>query len=694
MSTSNTSIHRLLRPKTIAVIGGSWAEAVITQCDKIGFEGEIWPVNPKKEEMGGRRCFPDIKSLPAAPDAAFIAVRREVAADAVGQLNRMGAGGAVCFASGFAETGEPVGQQLQADLVAAIGDLALVGPNCYGLLNYLDRVTLWPDEHGGQPIEKGVAVVTQSGNIAISISMQRRNLPLAYLISSGNQAGITTPEYISALLDDDRVNAIGLHLEGIQDLSAFAQSALKALEKRVPLVVLKTGASDIGSSIALTHTSSLSGSDQLFDAYFKRYGIVRVHTIPELLETLKFLAIIGPLPSKNIATISSSGGEATLSADMGERLGLNFLPISPQQKSALRAVLGERVDINNPLDYHTYIWGDVDKQYETFKGMLLGEQAVTMKLLDFPRPDICDPTTWVNTAIAFQWAANDLEKKGVLLATMHENQPDFVAKEMLAHGIAPMLGMHEAFVAARGAAELFAAQAAHAAEPHRLPNLGKPFRPISDTLVTLNEFKSKKLLERYGIPIPQLTVATNKNCVEKGLEIGYPVVVKTLSDQIVHKSDVGGVALNLATDEAVEAAIAKMAQLSDHFLIEKMAPKPIVEMILGLTRDPQFGLALVVGAGGLLVELYRDSRTLLLPFSRAEAAAALAELTIAPLLHGYRGRPAADREALIDAMMNLSKLAEVHRETLLEADINPIFLFEEGILAVDAVIRLIDSSAD
>ena len=692
MPTPLTSIHRLLRPKTIAVIGGSWAEAVITQCDKIGYDGEIWPVNPNKERMGGRRCFADLSQLPAPPDATFIAVKRELTPGVVAELNRMGAGGAVCFASGFAETGEPVGQKLHEALVEAIGDMAIVGPNCYGVLNYLDGVTLWPDEQGGKRIEQGIAIITQSGNIAISMSMQQRNLPLAYLIASGNQAGITTPEYITALLEDERVNAIGLHLEGIADLRAFAESARKALEKRVPLVVLKTGASNIGSAIALTHTSSLSGADQLFDAFFRRYGVVRVHTIPELLETLKFLSIVGPIPAADIATISSSGGEAALSADMGERLGLNFPPINTQQRSALSAVLGERVDINNPLDYHTYIWGDVDKQYETFKGMLLGEQAVTMKLLDFPRPDICDPTTWVNTAIAFAWAVNDLGQKGVLLATMHENQPDFIAEEMLSQGIAPMLGMHEAFIAAKGAVEIYEAQERNGKSKIPLPILGSKMGQEGVNILTLDEYKSKKLLERYQIPIPKSAVATRESAGKKGEEIGFPIVVKLLSEDIVHKSDVGGVQLGIKSVEETVTAVDAMSHLSDQFLIEKMGAQPIVEMILGLTRDPQFGLALVIGAGGFLVDLYQDSQTLLLPISRDDAEEALKTLKIAPLLKGYRGQPGADIEALVDAIINLSELATVHVDTLLEADINPLFVYENGVLAVDAVIRLIDSN--
>ncbi|MEM8858185.1 MAG: acetate--CoA ligase family protein [Chloroflexota bacterium] len=683
MATPLQSIHRLLRPKKIAVIGGSWAASVIEQCDKIGYTGEIWPVNPKKETMGGRKCFSEVGSLPAAPDAAFIGVKRELTPGVVDALNKMGAGGAVCFAAGFAETGEPVGLALNDQLLDAIGDMAIVGPNCYGVLNYLDGVTLWPDEQGGKRIDKGVAIITQSGNISISMSMQQRNLPLAYLIASGNQAGVTTPEYVDALLDDERVNAIGLHMEGVDDIGAFARAASKALAKKVPIVILKTGASEVGSAIAQSHTSSLAGSDQMYDAFFERYGIVRAYTIPEFLETLKFLSIVGPIPPTGIATISSSGGEAALGADMGERLGLAFPPIHEQQRVDLEAVLGDRVELNNPLDYHTYIWGQPEKQQAAFRAMMTGEQAVTMKLLDFPRPDICDPTTWVETARAFQRAANDLDHPAVLLATMHENQPDFVAEEMLEHGIAPMLGMQESFLAARGAMEVYVTQGS---EQWSEINA----QPLKDGEVsTLDEFESKKLLGAFGIPAPDSAVVTAKTAVAEAEKIGFPVVLKVLSAELVHKSDVGGVHVNLQSAAEVEQAVEAMSYLSDQFLLEKMAPKPVVEMILGLTRDPQFGLALVVGAGGVLVELFKDSQTLLLPVSREDAAKAVSRLKIAPLLDGYRGQPPADKEALIDAIVTLSKFGEAYANSLVEVDINPLFALEDGVIAVDGIVRLV-----
>ena len=685
----NEQVKRLLRPKSIAVIGGGLAAEVIRQCEKIGYRGELWGVNPKRNAMHGRPCFASLADLPAVPDAAFVCVPRTATIEIVDQLNEMGVGGAVCFASGFAEVGDTEGLAFNDALLAAIGDLAVVGPNCYGVLNYLDGVALWPDEHGGKRVDKGVAILTQSGNIAISMSMQQRSLPLGYLISSGNQAGITTPQYVEAFLEDERVTAIGIHLEGLDDVVAFSHAAIKALEKRVPLVVLKSGATDLSSRLTMSHTSSLAGADKLYDALFDRVGVVRVRSIPEFLETLKFLSVVGPLPSCSVATISSSGGEAALVADRAAEHGVTLPTVNSQQKSALVEVLGERVDINNPLDYHTYIWNKPTEQERCFSAMLLGEQAVTVKILDYPRPDICDPTPWVNTGNAFTNAVTKAGKKGAVMATMPENLPEEIRQGLLVQGIAPMLGLEECLVAIRGAALVYERQQ----QVDEILGLAKVDRQDARTprealkLVSWNEVKSKMILAEFGIESPasaEITPATSLD----NLPIRYPVVLKILSDEIVHKSDVGGVVVGIANSAELRQAITSMAHLGSRFLVEEQVPKPLVEMILGITRDPQFGLALVIGAGGVLVELFQDSQTLLFPVLRTEVERALERLKIAPLLNGYRGAAAADKAAIIDAVLGLAAFAEANSDDLLEVDINPLFVYADSVLAVDAVIRM------
>ena len=683
--TQMDALRRLLHPQQIAIIGGQEAAMVIRQCDKIGFGGDIWPVNPRRAQMEGRPCYPSVADLPGSPDAVFIAVPRAATIEAVAALVELGAGGAVCYASGFAEIGGE-GVALQEKLKAVMGGLALVGPNCYGILNYLDGVALWPDEHGGRRVARGAAIIAQSGNIGISLTMQQRSLPLAYLISTGNQAGVMMHEYIEALLEDDRVTAIGLHIEGLSDVSAFSRVALKALAQGVPIVVLKSGGSALGRQMALSHTSSLAGADGLYDALFDRVGVMRVQTLPQLLEALKFLSVIGPLPGNHIASISCSGGEAALMADLAEVMGLPFAPLQESQREGLAAVLGERVTPDNPLDYHTYIWGDEEAQFRCFSAMLGGSQDITIKVLDYPRPDLCDPTAWANTARAFSRAVVECGARGAVVSTLQENLPEEARETLLSQGIAPMQGLEECLIAVRGAAQIYQTRQ-HCVE---IQPLDCPRQNDGPVVITLNEAQSKQLLGRYGIASPQFAVCTASEAIQAAQKIGFPVTVKVLTEKIIHKSDVGGVQLNLRDPQAVRQAVTRMQGLSDYFLVEAMAPRPVAELILGLIRDPQFGLVLVIGAGGLLVELLQDRTTLLFPINRAGVEQALASLRMAPLLDGYRGYPRADKAAIIEAVLGLARFAEDYAGDVVEVDINPVFVLPEGqgVMAVDAIVRM------
>jgi len=307
-------LRRLLKPRHIAVAGGRLASVIIRECDRIGYAGPIWPIHPEKTEIAGHKAYRTVADLPEAPDAVFVATPREPTIDIVAALAERGAGAAVCYAAGFAEVGEE-GAALQKRLVELAKGMPIVGPNCYGVLNLLDGCVLWPDTHGAERVEKGVAIITQSGNIALNMTMQRRALPIAYVIAVGNKAIGDHGDYIEALLADERVTAIGLHVESIDDVALFSQAAIKALEKGVPLVVLKTGRSEIGSEIAMSHTSSLAGADALYNALFARYGVARVVDVPAFVETLKLMHLFGGLPGKRISSMSCSGGEAALIAD-------------------------------------------------------------------------------------------------------------------------------------------------------------------------------------------------------------------------------------------------------------------------------------------------------------------------------------------------------------------------------------------
>jgi len=371
---------RCLNPESIAVIGGAEAARVIQQCRRLNFGGELWPVNPRRETMEGIACAPTVDALPAPPDAAFVAIPAPAAVAAVGELARAGAGGAVCYASGFSEIGG-AGESRQYQLVQAAGAMPLIGPNCYGFLNLLTGAALWPDYHGaarmdggpaGDKNPGGVAIFSQSGNVSLNLTMQRRLLPLAWLVSLGNQAAIGVEDCIAAALAEPRIAAIGLHIEGLRDLARFAELADEARRRRVPLVALKAGRSAAGARITMSHTATLAGEDALYDALFARLGIARVATPEEFIEALKLLTVMGPLPGNRIASMSCSGGEATLVADLAAAHDLQFPPFTDAHRDTVQSTLGDAVTVSNPLDYHTYIWGDRARQFAAFYAFVGG----------------------------------------------------------------------------------------------------------------------------------------------------------------------------------------------------------------------------------------------------------------------------------------------------------------------------------
>lgn len=684
------NLRRFLAPRHIAVFGGSWAAEAVRQSRRIGFQGEIWPVHPRHETVEGLRCYRNVAELPGAPDASFIAVPRESVPELVAALAERGGGGVVCFSSGFAEVGGE-GAVLQQRLAASAGDMAIIGPNCYGVLNFLDGAALWPDQHGGQPVEQGAAIITQSGNLGLNLTMQRRSLPLAYLISVGNMAATGIDELVEALLEDPRVNAIGLHIEGLENIAGFSRAAIKALQRRVPLVVLKSGSSELGAETTVSHTSSLAGSDDLYEALFRRLGIARVHDPVSLLETLKFLCVHGALPGRRLVSASCSGGEATLVADLAEPRGLVLPAIPEAARQRLHQALGERVSIANPLDYHTYIWGDLAVQTEVFSAVLDCRFDAHLLVLDLPREDRCSAVPWSTTLEAFIAARREsgAGARATVVASMAEGLPEPVRERLLAEGIAPMQGIRECLEAVEAAAGIGAAQARSAG----ITPLPAAAAPPAGAVQTLDEWAGKQALADFGLPVPDGEVTGLDDAPAAAARLGYPVAVKAVSGTLVHKTEVGGVKLNLNNADEVRAAVASMGGLSKCFLVERMAPEAVAELLIGVRRDPQFGLALTVGAGGILVELLKDAATVLLPASDEEIARALESLRIHPLLTGYRQRPAGDMAAVRQAVAAVMRYAEANRDRLHELEINPLLVLPEGrgAVAVDALVRLYDA---
>jgi acetyl-CoA synthetase len=663
----------------VAFIGGGECDVAIKRTLDLGFTGRIYAIHPKRETLGGIPCLRSVEEIDGPIDAAFVAVKREPTIGIVRSLRKLGCKGAVIYASGFAETGDA---HLQEELLAAADGMPLMGPNCYGFVNGMARAALWPDEHGMDPRESGVAIITQSGNIACNFTMTRRGLPLAAVYAIGNQADVDMARMLEALATDQRITAIGLHIEGLKDIPAFARAAETARRHRKPVIALKTGRSEQGAKVAMSHTSSLAGADTLYDALFDRHGIARMTSVTAFVETLKFLHWGGPLADSRLVSMSCSGGEAALVADMALARSVSFPPFDASTKPRVAATLNEYVSIDNPLDYHTFIWNQHEKLKATFSAVLNGGFDVGMLILDIPTNPKMDPATWLVTAEAYGDAARETGARAAVVATLPECMPLTVAAKLEEAGVAPMMGLDDALTAFAAAADIGRAWARADIPPAmNAPSIS------SGEARTLTESAAKALLSGFGLPVPRGEICKAQEAADAAARIGFPVTLKVSSEAIAHKTEAGGVVLNLKTPEEVTAAAHHLSRLAPDVLVERMVTGTVAELIIGLKRDPQFGLALVIGAGGILTELLKDAATLILPTSRPEIIRALERLKIWALVRGFRGK-SGDQEAVVRAVEAVAAFAAAHGPDIEELDVNPLLVQRDGATAVDALVRM------
>lgn len=662
-------LSRLLNPRSIAVIGGSPAARVVEQCQKLGYTGKIWPVHPTKKEMHGVPCFPSLADLPGVPDAAFVAVNRHLTLDAISQLSAMGAGGAVCYASGFAESGDV---ELQAELVRRAGELPILGPNCYGYINALDGIALWPDEHGCRPVQDGVGIISQSGNVGINLTMQQRGLNMAYMVTVGNQAGGGVEDALQSFIDDDRVTAIGMFIEAVREPIRFAQLAQLAYNKGKRIVALQTGKSEAGALIAASHTASLAGNRQAYAALFDRCAVATVETPTELIETLKMLDNGGVLSGYRLASLSCSGGEASLIADMSEFTNLKFEPFPAEQTARIEATLTELVHVGNPFDYHTFMWGDKPAMTATFSETMRGEHDATLLLLDAPPRDDQDASSWLVAAEAFAAAAQATGRRAVCVATMSENFSERMRNSIMSLGLNAAQGLRETLVALDRAAWL----GTHS--PMTLP------APVSTPGATalVDEANSKTMLASWGVPVPHGARCTRESVVSESQRIGFPITLKGLG--LAHKSEAGAVAVGLRDADQLLAALNAMPSDIGEFLVEQTVTGIVAEVLVSIRRSAPLGWLITVGAGGVLTELWRDTQCLLAPVTADDLRSALQRLRIAPILNGYRGKPAATIDSLVNAILTLQQ--HVVGSNLAEVELNPVLVTTTSSVAVDAFI--------
>ena len=727
-------LDRLLRPRSLAFIGGAAAELAIDASRSFGFSGDMWAVN-RSRELRDLPTFASVGELPEAADAAFVGVGRDATVEVVRQLAAAGTGAAICHASGFAETGE-AGAALQAELVAAAAGMPIVGPNCYGTLSAPTGAALWPDVHGLARCERGIALLSQSGNIAVSLTMQRRGLDIAWVTTLGNQADLGISEAFEAVAADDATTGVGLCIEELDDTERFVAAAASARRRGLPVVALKLGASETSGAIAVTHTASLVGDDAAYGALFDRLGIRRVQSLPELLDTLAVLCALGPLNGSRLVSLSCSGGEAALVADRSRGRSLSFPPFAPDHADRVASALDGRVAVTNPLDYHTFIWGDEARLAACF-GAALGADGppsaraqfdAALLVIDFPAEGL-DRSRWWPTIEAFGEACSTTSTPGVVAASLAENLPEEARARAAELGLAACgdidtaLSALEAAVAwgsRSRACEPFDAPLPPAgAEP---PGSGEPSSsfPSSDSRLVgagaaagphrqsqriygpgvtggpgsavagLSEHEAKRWLGAVGIAVPAGLPVPAEEAAATADRLGYPVVVKTIG--AVHKTETGGVAVGIEDPEEVAATARRLAGDDRTVMVERHVTGAIAELLVSVRSAPPVGMLLTLGAGGTLAELLDDTATLLLPASADEVLGALRSLRLWPMLAGHRGRPAAAVEAVIDTIGALGALVRDDR-SIIEVEINPLIVTRETAVAADALMLVAESSA-
>ena len=684
------NFKRMISPRHVAFIGGTDAAVAINEARRRGFQGECWPVNPKHKKLAGLPCYASVGRLPEPPDAVFMAIPAALTVKTADELSKMGAGGIVCYSAGFKEAGQK-GEILEQKLAKAVGDMALIGPNCYGIINYLDNLALWPFAHGGYCIGYGAAIITQSGMLSSDILMSQRSLPLTMMISAGNQAIMGLEDFLDVLCENSATRAIGMHIEGLSNIAKFEEAALKAIKNNVSVVALKTGKSNIGRELTLSHTGSLSGSMEMYEALFERCGVISVSSPSQFLETLKYLCLVKRPNGNSIAGFTCSGGGATMLADYAEEINLEFPQFDEANAKKLRKTLPPIATVSNPLDYTTPIWGKPNITKKVFEiAIAANDVDATVLVQDYPAEGLDESKVFYsNDASAFGQAARKLGVPAAICSTLPENLDKATREELIAKGLAPMQGIQECLNAIRQAATL---------EQRRKQILNShclklpPRIKVKDKFSYVNEAQGKHLLDQLGISVPKGKMVKKAQIASAAKAIGFPVALKMMSPKLIHKTEAGAVKLSINNIAELQKASREIrlsvlkhdpGAITDEYLVESMARPPIAELLVNLRRDDQFGWVLTLGSGGAMVELLEDSKTILLPADTVSIKTALCSLKSYKLLTGFRGGLHADVTNIVTKIDLLTKAVQDPNNKVQEVEINPLFVYQRKVLAVD-----------
>jgi acyl-CoA synthetase (NDP forming) len=695
MKKDKEAIARLVRPSSVAVIGASadpfkTAGRPVAYLRKHGFTGTIYPVNPRYDAIDGLTCYPDVGSLPAAPDVGIVLLGAERAHAAVRELADRGTRAAIVLASGYAETGEQ-GAARQAQLLAAAGSMRLLGPNTIGLVNLTDRITL--SASGALETDSfrvgNIGVVSQSGGIlgALLSRAAAGGIGLSKLVSTSNEADLDIADFMEFLVDDDATSVIALYVEAVRHPERFLEAALRAADTGKPVVAFKVGRSESGARSAVSHTGALAGSDRMYDALFRHAGVIRVGTFGDLLDVSNALSI-GRRPEGNrVAILTSTGGAGTLVADSLGMTGFETPPPDEATATRLRALqTGDHAVLErNPIDVTL-----AGLQPDLLRGAIRA-------LLDSPSYD----------AVAFIIGSSGLAMPDLMVGAIRDSLPG--TRKPVVGYVSPHAPAIACLLNSQGIPAFTSPEAVTSALDAMLRYGRGMRRSDADAFEqadidvsefprgSLDEAQAKALFARFGVPsVNEVAVTSAAQAQEAAQAFGDKVVLKLLSNEITHKSDVGGVAiavpigavgarLNRMRDD-VETATGRPARA---FLVQEMV-SDAVELILGLHRDP-LGTAVLLGMGGVTAELIRDTTMRLLDprygLSMSDATEMIRELKTFPLLDGYRGRPRTDIDALASAIVAFSRMAVQLGTELVEAEINPLFVLPQGrgVRAADGV---------
>ncbi len=664
----------LFRPRSIAVIGASsnpekMGHQIFRNLIEAGFGGEILPVNPKGETILGIPSVRSTADLPDGMDLAVVIIPARLVPGTILDLGARKVRSAIVITGGFAEAGE-AGAALQEEMVnnASRTGIRLVGPNCQGInYPYHGLCASWPliTRRGD------IALVSQSGTVGAALAdwASEERLGFSAFVSMGNRADVDESDLIGFFADDPNTKVVALYIEGVKDASKFL-SAVKRCEK--PIVIFKAGRTERGRMAAESHTRSLAGRDEIYDAVFRQHGVYRAATLEELYDYAKVLAYLPAPAGPRMLIVTSSGGSAIIATDVAEEEGFRVAPLPETLSGSLREILPAHCIVGNPLD----LTGDTDAaRYGKVLEASGDQYDVVMTIFGDPipgasevvRPGRCDLVAYLGGA--------DVEREERL--KMHEKR---IAVFPTPERAVKALSCYSRFDRVRFPRER--------AGEETLP------RPREGSGRLLAPSESIDLLGRHRFPvIRSIAAAGEEQAVEAARRIGFPVAVKIDTAEVSHKSDIGGVILGVRDEEGVRAAVRRIDEAADRagakntgILVSKMA-EPGVEVIVGVTRDLQFGHAVLFGIGGVLVEVLKDVTFRRVPLSGRDAEEMIEEIRGAPILRGIRGRPAADREALRELLLRVSAFAERNPD-LREMDLNPVIVRESGLTIADARVVL------